>query len=215
MSEDKDVKNPSASDPGVSGKIHDENLRSLLRAWHAPEAPSSLDARILVAFRKRSAPGLWSRIFTAKIEIPAPVAVAFGILFLISSLLAARALQTSRSNQDPATQSATSGVAGEDRPDLQKAAAAGIPAIEPATQITSQAYQPSTSAGISGESAIISKPIPVRPGAATPDTRVSIIFLQSDQGTIQWVTGGNYRLNAIPKIYAGNYFKPSDERQKP
>jgi hypothetical protein len=215
MSETKDEKNPLASDPGVVGTVPDEKLRALLRAWRAPDVPSSLDARVLVAYRRVSAPRFCRRIFTANITVPAPIAAAFGILFLISSLLAVRALHTSRSNQDPVTPSAISAMAGEERPNPQRAAAVGIPATKPGMQTTPHASRASAPAGLPGEDAITSRAILPHPGAAMPESKVSVIFLESDQGTIQLVTGGNYRLNAIPKIYAGNYFRPSDERQKP
>ena len=96
MSKTRDEKNPPASDPGPSADAPDEKLRTLLRAWRAPDAPPSLDDRVLVAYRRLSAPWFWKRVFAAEITVPAPIAVAFGILFLTSSLLAARALYPAR-----------------------------------------------------------------------------------------------------------------------
>ncbi len=215
MSETRDEKNPLASDPGLAGTVPDEKLRSLLRAWRVPDAPPSLDDRVLVAYRRLSAPRFWRRIFTAEITVPAPIAVAFGILFLISSLLAVRAHYTSRPSQDRAIPPAISAMPGEERPDSPRAAGVRAPATEPGTQTTSLASQPSTPAGVCRAGVVTSRIIVPHPGTAMPEGGVSVIFLQSDQGTIRLVTGGNYRLNAIPKIYAGSYFKPSDERQKP
>lgn len=53
----------------------EDELKSLLRTWQAPEAPESLEARVLNAYRLRRA-ALWKWLLTGSVRVPVPVAAA-------------------------------------------------------------------------------------------------------------------------------------------
>jgi hypothetical protein len=66
----------------------DQKLSELLREWHAPDAPPSLDARVL-GKRER----WWSFLLTGSIRVPVPVGIAIGaiLLLMVAALLRQRA----------------------------------------------------------------------------------------------------------------------------
>lgn len=56
----------------------DPKLSELLREWQAPDAPPSLDARVL-GKRER----WWSFLLTGSIRVPVPVGVAIAAILLV------------------------------------------------------------------------------------------------------------------------------------
>jgi hypothetical protein len=56
----------------------DPKLSSLLREWQAPNAPQSLDARVLGPRRK-----WWSFLLTGSIRVPIPVGLAFAAILVV------------------------------------------------------------------------------------------------------------------------------------
>ena len=58
--------------------LNDDELNRLLRTWNAPEAPLSLDRRVLA----KDVP-LWRRVFGASFRVPVPVAVAAAIVIVL------------------------------------------------------------------------------------------------------------------------------------
>lgn len=57
----------------------DESLRSVLREWNAPEPGAAVDAQIRDAWKAECRP-VWRRIWTARISVPVPLAVAALVL---------------------------------------------------------------------------------------------------------------------------------------
>jgi hypothetical protein len=57
----------------------DEQLGSVLREWQAPEPGAAVDAQIRDAWRAECPPA-WRRIWTARISVPVPLAVAALVL---------------------------------------------------------------------------------------------------------------------------------------
>jgi hypothetical protein len=70
----------------------DEDLDGLLRRWGAPVVPDGMDERILAAYRRqvRTAEPWWSRLFTATVRVPLPVAVGLLMLLAVTAALALR-----------------------------------------------------------------------------------------------------------------------------
>ena len=73
-------------------ELRDPELQSLLARWSAEVLPEGIDERMLSAYRRevRTAEPWWSRLFTASIRIPLPVAVGLLMLFLVTAALALR-----------------------------------------------------------------------------------------------------------------------------
>jgi hypothetical protein len=59
--------------------LNDEELNRILRQWDAPSAPSSLEARVLVAALKV---GSWKWLLTGSFRIPVPVGVLAALLIV-------------------------------------------------------------------------------------------------------------------------------------
>jgi hypothetical protein len=57
---------------------NDPKLSKLLREWRAPDAPPSLDARVLGSQKK-----WWSFLLTGSIRVPVPVGVAIAAVLLL------------------------------------------------------------------------------------------------------------------------------------
>lgn len=87
-------------DPG-----RDDQLHRLLERWSAPVVPEGMDERVLAAFRRRRAPW-WSRLLTAQVRVPLPVAVGVLALLLVTAALALR----------PAAPPPTAGTGGPSEP---------------------------------------------------------------------------------------------------
>jgi hypothetical protein len=153
----------------------DERLRSLLRTWQVFGTPSSLDTRVITAYRRRlHRPPIWQRMFTATIPVPAPVALVFMMLFLAAALLAIREQHPAVLHSDPAA------------------------AITNGGSLKAPATEDHATAGPTN--------------SPMQKKQIYVVFLQTDQGTIQALTESDYRLNSSPKIYVGGHFNPSTER---
>jgi hypothetical protein len=88
--------------------IQDEELDGLLRRWGAPVVPEGMDERMLAAYRRqvRAAEPWWSRLFTASVRVPLPVAVGLLMLLVVTAALALR----------PVADAPTAGTSGPSAP---------------------------------------------------------------------------------------------------
>ena len=114
----------------------DPELSRLLERWSAPVVPDGMDERMLVAYRRqtggRSEPW-WSRLFTASVRVPLPVAVGVLMLLIVTAALALR----------PPTTAPTAGTTGPSDP-VQAARSADVPVVsrtslagfQPVTEVT-------------------------------------------------------------------------------
>ena len=70
----------------------DDELHRLLARWSAPVVPEGMDERVLLAYRSQAGAGepWWSRLFTASVRVPMPVAVGVLMLLLVTAALALR-----------------------------------------------------------------------------------------------------------------------------
>ncbi len=59
----------------------DRELRELLRVWSVPDAPPSLDRKVLAGHSGREA--WWRFLLTGSIRIPVPVGLAFAAVLLV------------------------------------------------------------------------------------------------------------------------------------
>ena len=86
----------------------DPELERLLARWSAPVVPEGMDERVLAAYRRqrRTAEPWWSRLFTASVRVPLPVALGLLVLLIVTAALALR----------PAPQAPTAGTAGPSEP---------------------------------------------------------------------------------------------------
>jgi len=212
MSEFNEKQDKDRIERSLAGGVEDETLRSILRTWQAPDAPSSLDKRVIAAYRRRTTPPAWRRLFTATIPVPAPVAIVFLAILSVSISLAARALPYSSSQSKTAVTTVDPNKSTVIPADAKNISLVKITSTGPGNLSArggSQSAAPSRNPGAAGKKSLPANALPVKPAPS-----VSVITMESDQGTIQCITRGEYRLST-PKIYAGNYFKPSNERQLP
>jgi hypothetical protein len=64
----------------------DGELAALLRKWEEPQVPAGLDARVIEAYRSGLVrEPLWKRLFTFRLSVPLPVALAALVLLLLSA----------------------------------------------------------------------------------------------------------------------------------
>ena len=70
----------------------DDELSRLLERWSAPVVPEGLDERVLTAYRRQTGgrEPWWSRLFTASVRVPLPVAVGVLMLLIVTAALALR-----------------------------------------------------------------------------------------------------------------------------
>ncbi len=68
---------------------NDPKLSELLKEWHVPGAPPSLDLRVLGAPKK-----WWSFLLTGSIRLPVPVVVAIAAALLVMAFALARERST-------------------------------------------------------------------------------------------------------------------------
>jgi hypothetical protein len=70
----------------------DDELHRLLERWSAPVVPDGMDERVLAAYRRQTGGGepWWSRLFTASVRVPVPVAVGILMLLIVTAALALR-----------------------------------------------------------------------------------------------------------------------------
>jgi uncharacterized membrane protein YdfJ with MMPL/SSD domain len=112
----------------------DEELSRLLQRWTAPVVPEGMDDRVLAAWRRQAGrEPWWSRLFTASVRVPVPVAVGLLMLLIVTAVLALR----------PANAPPTAGTAGPSEP-VQAARQADVPVVsrtslagfQPVTEVT-------------------------------------------------------------------------------
>ena len=63
--------------------LNDDELRGLLRLWHAPPTPLSLENRILAAANSSPFQRCWRWLATGSIRVPVPVGIAACVLLLL------------------------------------------------------------------------------------------------------------------------------------
>jgi len=71
----------------------DRELGALLESWVAPDAPHSLDARVMAAYREQFSHKrvpIWKRILTSSVRVPVPVAAAIAALMIGAVWVAAK-----------------------------------------------------------------------------------------------------------------------------
>jgi hypothetical protein len=110
--------------------FRDPELERLLARWSAPVVPEGMDERVLAAYRRQARAGepWWSRLFTASVRVPLPVAVGLLMLLIVTAALALR----------PVSQPPTAGTAGPVAP-VQAARNADSPVV---TRTSLAGFQP-------------------------------------------------------------------------
>jgi len=112
----------------------DDELSRLLQRWSAPVVPEEMDERVLAAYRREAGhEPWWSRLFTASIRVPMPVAVGVLMLLIVTAALALR----------PVSAPPTAGTTGPSEP-VQAARHADVPVVsrtslagfQPVTEVT-------------------------------------------------------------------------------
>lgn len=113
----------------------DDELHRLLERWSAPVVPDGLDERVLAAYRRQTGAreAWWSRLFTASVRVPLPVAVGLVMLLIVTTALALR----------PVPASPTAGAGGPSEP-VQAARQGDVPVVsrtslagfQPVTEVT-------------------------------------------------------------------------------
>ncbi len=87
VEENSPDQNPKQADEVVE----DRELKNLLSEWRTPEVTSSLDQRILIAYRRQFLHRpWWRRWLTGSISLPVPVAATAALLLCATSYLAMR-----------------------------------------------------------------------------------------------------------------------------
>lgn len=182
----------------TGSEAEDGGLGSLLRNWQAPEAPATLDERVLASYRRhRDHPSVWRRIVSGRVAVPLPVAAGVVILFLITTALAVRGLNSM--NNGPRTKGQPTVQASAAVPAAQVPGASGLKAPSNKIEIRQPGPPPSLE----------------RMRSAHPKAGRSTISLQSGEETIRVIATGDYLLIPSPKIYAGALLDRSSERQMP
>ncbi len=112
----------------------DEELSRLLQRWSAPVVPAGMDERVLAAWRREvGREPWWSRLFTASVRVPVPVALGVLMLLVVAAALALR----------PVSAPPTAGTSGPAAP-VQAARQADVPVVsrtslagfQPVTEVT-------------------------------------------------------------------------------
>ena len=113
----------------------DLELERLLARWSAPVVPEGMDERVLEAYRRqaRTAEPWWSRLFTATVRVPLPVAVGLLMLLIVSAALALR----------PMAPPPTAGTTGPSQPvqaarsvDSQVVTRTSLAGFQPVSEVT-------------------------------------------------------------------------------
>jgi hypothetical protein len=103
------------------GPERDEELRRQLERWSAPVVPDGMDDRVLAAYRRQAGrrEPWWSRLFTASVRVPLPVAVGVLMLLIVTAALALRR---------PVPPPPTAGTTGSSEP-VQTARKGDVPVV--------------------------------------------------------------------------------------
>ena len=113
----------------------DDELSRLLERWSAPVVPDGMDERVLTAYRRQtgSREPWWSRLFTASVRVPLPVAVGVLMLLIVTAALALR----------PDAAAPTAGTAGPSEPvraarrgDVPVVSRTSLVGFQPVTEVT-------------------------------------------------------------------------------
>ena len=97
----------------------DDELSRLLERWSAPVVPEGMDEHVLAAYRREvGREPWWSRLFTASVRVPMPVAVGVLMLLIVTAALALR----------PVSAPPTAGTTGPSEP-VQAARHADVPVV--------------------------------------------------------------------------------------
>ena len=113
----------------------DDELHRLLARWSAPVVPDGLDDRVLVAYRRQAGvrEPWWSRLFTASVRVPMPVAVGVLMLLIVTAALALRPV-------GPPPTAGTSGpsspVQAARRVDMPVVSRTSLAGFQPVTEVT-------------------------------------------------------------------------------
>jgi hypothetical protein len=70
--------------------LNDDELRGMLRLWHAPPTPSGLENRVLAAANPSPFKRYWRWFATGSIRVPVPVGVGAFVLLLVLAFQALR-----------------------------------------------------------------------------------------------------------------------------
>jgi anti-sigma factor RsiW len=114
----------------------DDERSRLLERWSAPVVPEGMDERVLAAYRRQTGgrrEPWWSRLFTASVRVPLPVAVGVLMLLIVTAALALR----------PGVAPPTAGTTGPSEP-VQAARRGDVPVVsrtslagfQPVTEVT-------------------------------------------------------------------------------
>jgi hypothetical protein len=71
--------------------LNDDELKGLLREWHAPSAPQGLETRVLAAAEPAAFRRLLRWLTTGSIRVPVPVGFAVALLLLSLAFQAVQA----------------------------------------------------------------------------------------------------------------------------
>jgi uncharacterized membrane protein YdfJ with MMPL/SSD domain len=113
----------------------DEDLSRLLERWSAPVLPSGMDERVLTEYRRQAGARepWWSRLFTASVRVPLPVAVGVLMLLIVTAALALR----------PDVTPPTAGTTGPQEPvraarrgDVPVVSRTSLAGFQPVTEVT-------------------------------------------------------------------------------
>ena len=113
----------------------DEELSRLLERWSAPVVPEGMDERVLTAYRRQTGgrEPWWSRLFTASVRVPLPMAVGVLMLLIVTAALALR----------PDAPPPTAGTAGPSEPvraarrgDVPVVSRTSLVGFQPVTEVT-------------------------------------------------------------------------------
>ena len=112
----------------------DEELSRLLERWSAPVVPEGMDERVLAAYRRQTGgrEPWWSRLFTASVRVPLPVAVGVLMLLIVTAALALRPART------PPTAGTRAGGArpAARRGDVPVVSRTSLAGFQPVTEVT-------------------------------------------------------------------------------
>jgi len=113
--------------------IRDEELERLLGRWSAPAVPDGMDERVLAAYRRqvRTAEPWWSRLFTASVRVPLPVAVGVLMLLIVTAALALRPVAP-----PPTAAGPSEPVQAARRGDVPVVSRTNLAGFQPVTEVT-------------------------------------------------------------------------------
>ncbi len=112
----------------------DDELHRLLDRWSAPVVPDGMDERVLQAFRRQAGAGRepwWSRLFTASVRVPVPVALGVLMLLIVTAALALRPVAP-----PPTAAGPSEPVQAARRGDVPVVSRTSLAGFQPVTEVT-------------------------------------------------------------------------------